>query len=137
MLLTFNSTLPEVCNLSQQQIVCIVAKDKETSVYFDYDKYEFVGLTKAVISKLEDTYKLVNVQAELNKMNVWLSSSKLKRKGNIGFIMNWLQRAAPITVNESYDLIEKESPLRPLLEDYLKDLWKGREHILEFNKIKR
>ncbi len=124
------------------KILCIgVAKDKRTSVYFDREKLTFVGLDKAQIKQLKDTYKGIDVDSELKKMGLWLTSSKgNKRKGNIGFILNWLNNASPETtakINQQLDLYEVDSPLRPLLQEYLQDLWKDREHILEFNTIRR
>jgi hypothetical protein len=119
-----------------------VAKEKSTSVYFDREKLQFVGFEDAQLKQLKETYKGVDVDSELKKMSLWLTSPKgKKRKGNIGFILNWLNKASPSasspTVNEELDPYVLDSPLKPLLLDYLKDLWKGREHILEFNKIKR
>ncbi len=119
-----------------------VAKDKSTSVYFDRERLQFVGLEAAELKRLRETYKGVDVDSELKKMSLWLTSPKgKKRKGNIGFILNWLNKASPSiaspTISEELDLYEFDSPLRPLLLDYLKDLWKGKEHILEFNKIKK
>lgn len=117
-----------------------MAKDKRTSVYFDRDKLVFVGLEDAHLKQLRETYKGIDIDSELKKMGLWLISSKgTKRKGNIGFILNWLNNASPSepTTTQQLDFLEYDSPLRPLLLDYLKDLWKGKEHILEFNKIKR
>lgn len=118
-----------------------MAKEKRTSVYFDRDKRTFIGLEDAHIQQLKETYKGIDVQSELKKMGLWLISEKgNKRKGNIGFILNWLNNASPSTapsINEQFDLMEQDTPLRPLIQEYLKDLWKGREHILEFNKIRR
>jgi hypothetical protein len=118
-----------------------VAKDKRTSVYFDRETLKFVGIDDAVKKQLKETYKGIDVDSELNKMAIWLTSSKgKKRKGNIGFVMNWLNNASPSTaptIKEHYDLLESDSPLASLLQDYLKDLWKNREHILEFNTIRR
>lgn len=118
-----------------------MAKDKRTSVYFDRDKLHFVGLEDAHIKQLKETYKGIDVESELKKMVLWLISSKgKKRKGNIGFILNWLNNASPSTapsVSEQFDLMEQDTPLRPLIQEYLKELWKGKEHILEFNKIRK
>jgi hypothetical protein len=118
-----------------------VDKDKRTSVYFDREKLQFIGLEEAHMKQLKDAYKGVDVDIELKKMGLWLISPRgKKRKGNIGFIINWLNNASPSqapTNNEQLDLYEQNSPLRPLLDAYLKEVWKGREHILEFNKIKK
>lgn len=117
-----------------------VVKDKRTSIYFDREKLQFVGLEKAQIEQLKDTYKGVDVEFELKKMGLWLNSSKgKKRKGEIGFIMNWLNNASPtqsVSINQEIDS-PLDTPLRPYLDAYKKELCKGREHILEFNKIRK
>lgn len=117
-------------------------KEDRTSVYFDREKLIFVGLELAELQKLKDSYKGVDVDSELKKMGLWLVSSKgMKRTGNIGFILNWLNNASTAETapssSEPQDFLEHDSPLRPLFLSYLQDLWKGKEHILEFNKIKR
>lgn len=119
-----------------------MAKDNRTFVYFDRDKLVFVGLEDAQIKQLKETYKGIDVDVELKKMGLWLLSQKgSKRRGNIGFILNWLNNSrpqgTPPSTTEQFNLYEVDSPLRPLLQEYLKDLWKGREHILEFNKIRK
>lgn len=147
-LVTFNIKLPEVRNSFQYKKhyrdiknIINVAKDKRTSVYFDRVTLQFIGLESAVIKQLKETYKGIDVDSELKKMSLWLTSSKgKKRKGNIGFILNWLNNASPSeapTVSEQLDMLDQDTPLRPLLQEYLQDLWKDREHILEFNRIKR
>lgn len=103
---------------------------------------EFVGLTEAHIEKLKQVYKGVNVEAELMKMSVWLAGPKgEKRVGTIAFILNWLSNAMPIESrppnSEQLAFLEDGSPLRPFMLEYLEDLWKGREHLLQFNTIKR
>ena len=117
-----------------------MAKDKHVSVYFDRDTLQFTGLTDAIKKQLEESYKGIDLQAELSKMGLWLMSSKGNRRtGNIGFIMNWLNNASPKppSVNEQLDLMQADNPLRPLLNEYLEGLWKNREHILAFNTIKK
>ncbi len=107
---------------------------KHISVYFDREKLQFVGLKEAEMKQLKDTFQGVDVDFELKKMGLWLMSPKGKtRRGTMEFIVNWLKNSSP----SKADVTEHESPLRPLLNDYLKDVWKGREHILEFNKIKK
>lgn len=111
-----------------------MAKDKSTSVYFDREKLQFVNLEDACLKQLKETYQGVNVDSELKKMGLWLASPKgNKRKGNIGFIINWLNNASPSTTQALQEPLEQESSLRPYLNEYLKELWKGREHILELN----
>ncbi len=116
-----------------------MAKDKSTSVHFDREKLYFVGLEEAHIKQLKDSYKGVDVESELKKMGLWLLSAKGKsRKGNLGFIINWLNNAVPsVPAIEEPISLEEDTPLRPYMNDYLRDLWKGKEHILEFNKIKK
>lgn len=117
-----------------------MAKNKRTSVYFDRETLKFVGIDESVKKQLSDTYKGIDVDSELNKMSLWLNSSRGKKRiGNIGFIMNWLGNAspAPQSISQSFDLIESDTPLGHLLQDYLEGLWKNREHILEFNTIRK
>lgn len=96
-----------------------------------------MGVDDAVKKQLSDTYKGVDVNAELGKMGLWLSSSKgKKRSGNIAFIMNWLNNATPSSGADSPCEILDDS-LRPIFHEYLQGLWKNREHILEINTRKR
>jgi hypothetical protein len=85
---------------------------------------------------LRESYKGIDVANELNKMKFWLLSPKgASRKGSINFIINWLNNALdskPAQSVQNYE--ETPSSLRPYLDEYLKELWKGREHILEMNK---
>ena len=94
-----------------------------------------MNLSDAYIQHLKETYPGIDVDSELKKMGLWLLSSKgTKRKGNIGFIMNWLNNATPSTPTVAHqETVELDTPLRPWINEYLKDLWKGREHILEMN----
>ena len=107
------------------------------SVYFDRAKNEFVGLDEAQLKCLKDAYPHCDVEAELSKMSLWLQSSKgLRRKGNIGFVLNWLKNnySSPKAKNQLPE--EVDTPIRPELNRYLEGLWKGREHILELNRRK-
>lgn len=116
-----------------------VAKGNRASVFFDREKRAFVGLDADSKKQLTDTYKGVDVDAELSKMGLWLLSQKgAKRKGNLGFIINWLNNASPKapSIVEQLNMLEIDTPLGQLYLDYRKGLWKGREHILEFNTIK-
>lgn len=111
------------------------------SVYFDRVTNEFVGLDGVHLQKLKEAYTHVDVDEELKKMSLWLQSAKGKRrKGNIGFILHWLNNATPKytpSLSDHLDLLESEAPLRLLIQDYLRELWKGKEHILELNKIRK
>ncbi len=105
-------------------------------VYFDRITSKF-NIPEETLEQLKHTYKGIDVAQELNKMALWLSSSKgLRRKGNIAFIMNWLGNATPML-----QTIERTDPidttLEPIMNEYRKDLWKEREHILEFNTFRR
>lgn len=118
----------------------IVAKGKDTSVYFDRALDRFVGIDEAVTKQLKDAYFNLDLDKELLKMGVWLQSPKgKKRHGTIGFILNWLNNASPSPPSnmKQLDFADLGSPLRPYLMDYLEDLWKDREHLFEFNRIRR
>lgn len=87
---------------------------------------------------LRDAYKGVDVETELKRMAIWLCSPRGKlRAGSINFIMNWLGRYTPTTNSPAVKEPEKpsiETPLRPHLNEYLKGLWKDREHLLTLNQ---
>jgi hypothetical protein len=113
-----------------------MAKD---SVHFDRQCNSFVGLDSQVLVQLRETFVGVDIDQELKKMCIWLQSDKGKRrKGNIGFIMNWLNNATPMppTDAEHLNLMQSQSPLGHLVRSYLQELWKDREHIFELNTIK-
>lgn len=115
-------------------------KDKKNSVYFNRESFQFEGLTDAVLMQLKEAYSAIDVKAELAKMCLWLQSQKGKaRKGNIGFILNWLNNAAPSkapSVVNQISWYDDDSALSPFLREYLQDLWKNREHIFHFNTIR-
>lgn len=94
---------------------------------------KFVGLTETYKKRLREIYKGVDIDAELSKMCLWLASPKgLNRTGEVGFILKWLNNALeriPVTNNEI------TIPISHIFDDYLKDLWKNAEHILELNTI--
>ncbi len=116
-----------------------MAKEKRTSVYFDREANKFRGLDSEVLKQLQQTYDGIRIEAELNKMVLWLQSEKgKKRRGEIGFIINWLNNVTPLPPSrtEQLDLMQSDSPLGTLMRTYLMDLWKDREHILEFNTIR-
>ena len=115
-----------------------MSKDKRTSVYFDRDRNDFVGVND-IIEDLRRAFKDVDIEAELARMKIWLAGPKGKRRtGNIGFIMNWLKNSSPAkqATCEFYDLLESDTPLATVLTEYLEHLWKDREHILQLNTIK-
>lgn len=85
------------------------------------------------LQQLKDTYTRIDVDFELKKMALWLQTSKGKaRKGCSAFIINWLNNSIP-TLPEKKTEKTEETPLRPTVNEYLRELWKGREHILELN----
>lgn len=129
-MLTYDFTLPEVCNCSQQKKQ--VAKDKHISVYFDREKLSFVGLEESHMKQLRDAYPGVDIDHQLEKMGCWLLSSRgCKRKGTWGFIVNWLNNS---TSELKPKQAEQNTCLIHHIDEYLQRLWKGREHILTFNK---
>lgn len=116
-----------------------MAKDKRNSVFFDRETNKFHGIDSQILTQLQETYDGIVIENELKKMGVWLMSDKGKRrKGNIGFILNWLNNATPMppTTTEHLDLMQSDSPLGHLVREYLMDLWKDKEHILSFNTIR-
>lgn len=116
-----------------------MVKDNCGSVYYDREAGKFCGLDSKVLKQLEETYEGINVSAELNKMSLWLGSEKGKRrKGTIGFVLNWLNNATPMppTRSEHIDIIQSPTPLGQHVREYLMGLWEKSENILEFNTIK-
>jgi hypothetical protein len=120
-----------------------LAKDKRTSVYFDHENKTFVGLQATELQQLKETYKDVDVDKEINKMVLWLSSNKGKnRAGKMAFILHWLDNAKPSVNQSSYsnnssDLspVQNETLLNPVFLTYLEGLWKNNEHLLALNRM--
>ncbi len=115
-----------------------MAKEKRASVYFDRETLSFVGITEPIKTQLSDVYPKVDIDKELIKMSLWLQSPKGKKyRANINFVMSWLSNACPSQQNgEQYYIGSPNSPLVELVNEYLKELWKDSEHILEFNTKK-
>lgn len=116
-----------------------MSREFRISVYFDRTKREFIGLDAAKLKQLKEAYPHVNVEIELKKMSAWLDSSKgLRRKGEMSFILKWLNNnfSASPPVQKDVNPTEVDTPIRPEINKYLEGLWKGREHILELNKKK-
>lgn len=117
-----------------------MAKKKDASVYFDRAINEFVGLDQPQMDSLKKTFPQIDVERELGKMKAWLALTQKgkRRTGNIAFILNWLSNTTGSSVKEPEiahtELLESTSPLRPVYLEYLKCLWKNRQHILEMNK---
>jgi hypothetical protein len=119
-----------------------MAKSNHSSVYFDRMLHSFVGLEGPVLQELKDAYPTLDVESELRKMKLWLELPKGKRRqGHIGFIINWLNNATPSedipSVEKQLEFLNDDSFLASIVMDYLKDLWKGREHLLNFNSVAR
>jgi|ERR1700690_79432 len=111
-----------------------MAREKHVSVYFDRDKLKFIGLDATIKKSLKNMYCDVDLEKELAKMELWLSSDRGKRRiGNLAFIAHWLSNATTALATKDQQT-ERISPVISLLTDYLKDLWKNREHILKMNR---
>lgn len=111
-------------------------------VQFNREHLLFSGLTEADIESLQKRYKEVDVRNELTRMIVWLNSPKgSARKGTMTFIVNWLENAVETAVRlgEANSgsiadvLCQRHEGAIEMLKEYLKDLWKNRESLLEFN----
>jgi hypothetical protein len=115
-----------------------VTKDNRTPVHFDRELNGFVGLSEDAVQELRKAYPQVDITRELVKMSFWLNSSKGKNHvGTMQFILNWLDRAPSTQISQSNETANVDYSLRLLLDEYLKDLWKGREHILNLNTIRK
>lgn len=116
-------------------------KDCRASVCFDRKEARFVGLEGIPLEQLRKSFPTINIESELEKMTVWLlhSPKGKRRKGNINFIMNWLNNASvsssPHKTEEKQE-VKNDLSLPTLFDQYLSDLWKGKEYILELNKRK-
>lgn len=115
-----------------------MAKSKRPSVYFDRTLRCFIGLEDVVLKELKEAYPLLNIDSELKKMMIWLQSPKGKKRiGHIGFIINWLnnstQRGEMPSVEKQLELLDDDTYLGHIILDYLRELWKGKEHLLNFN----
>lgn len=115
-----------------------MAKSKRPSVFFDRTLRCFSGLEGAVLKELKEAYPTLDIDSELKKMMIWLESPKGKKRiGHIGFIMNWLNNAIPSeqipSVEKQLELLDDTTYLGRIILDYLRELWKGNEHLLSFN----
>jgi hypothetical protein len=113
---------------------------KNDPLALDTAKKRIIGLTDAQISYLKEIYSNVDVDQEIKKMAFWLMiPENLQKNVGIGFMLNWLNNATnkPIKQKAFLDLLQADTPLRPVLMDYLKELWKGKEKLLEFNTISK
>lgn len=92
-----------------------------------------MGITESKLAELKGAFPHVDVETELKKMTLWLQSPNgSKRKGGMNFILNWLNRSKaqvkPITEDT------EDPSLRPLIDEYLEDLWEPCKHIIDLNK---
>lgn len=95
-----------------------------------------MGINDLVRSQLKDSFKDVDLDAELSRMALWLESPKgLKRTGNLAFVMKWLSKSASRTFQNDNTSRER-IPIAHLLDDYLEDLWKDLRPLLNFNTKK-
>ena len=109
---------------------------KKPSIYFDRETHKFVGLDDSMMSQLKETFRPLDVDAELRKMVIWLQTAKgNRRSGNMSFIYNWLCRTQTSHTVESLE--ELDTTLRPYLNKYLEEVWKRAENVLAFNQIRK
>ncbi len=123
-----------------------MAKGKRTSIYFDRERECFVGLTEEFIAPFKAQRPTVDYPYQIRKMTEWMiTTTKGKRTvGTAKFVRDWFNRALPSPYLEKQLAEEKaqqqseaatDNPLRPYFEEYLRELWKGREFLLEINKM--
>jgi predicted phage replisome organizer len=66
---------------------------KILKINFSYEKDEWENITEMDLEQWRIAYPACNVEAELNRMHMWLKANPTKRKGNYRkFITNWLSR---------------------------------------------
>lgn len=105
--------------------------DSNLKVFFDRTQNKFTNI-EPFLQQFRERFPSVDVDEEIKKMGMWLQSDKGKNHmGTLLFITNWLKKAPP-----SKCVPKHEDALRELLNDYLKELWKNREHILLMNRHK-
>lgn len=106
-----------------------------SDVFFDRALGQFAGLTQERLSNLAETYPGVDVTGELRRMCLWMKEKGQRRKGNMAFIMNWLSKATPtMKVSIAVSGTPEDESSQEILNEYLKELWKDREHLLLMNK---
>lgn len=116
-----------------------MAKSKRHEIKFNRESMIFDGINELILKNLKDTFKGVDVEKELKKMGLWLSSPKgKKRKGNLAFITNWLDNCTPDFSNapKAVEQIKNEridSEINEFVENYLVGLWKDCTTLLMFN----
>lgn len=109
---------------------------KKKDLYFDRETMQFVGIEPKLKEHMVATWRHLDIDYELGRMALWLVSPAGKtRTADLSFIMRWLDNAiimSPKRPCESKDVALNLSDY----DDYLKDLWKDREHILTMNQAK-
>ncbi len=102
-------------------------------VHFDRKISQFVGVNETLIQDLSKTYPHVNVKSEFMKMRHWLLHTQkgIHRNADMGFICHWLNNV----IMEREESTSLETPLGSYIADYLKGLWKNREHVLALNSL--
>lgn len=110
-----------------------MAESKNVAIHFDRKEGKFVGLTPEKVANLVKAYPGINVLVELMKMSEWLLSVKGKnRTGSLVFITNWLNKAKPTQIPTS-ETVCIDPTLKPLVSEYLVELWKNHSHLHVLN----
>lgn len=67
---------------------------KEDRIYFDFEKSEWVNITKADVEGWREAYPAIDIKVELNKAREWLKNNPKNRKSNYGkFLVGWFSRS--------------------------------------------
>lgn len=111
-----------------------MTKKRRELIRFDRKTKSFIGLSEDIINDLSVAFDTVHVPHEIKRMSLWLMKNT-NRQGTYQFIVNWLSRS------ENYQLLQSVRPNAPKInnglteyyQQYLSELWKGREHILKLN----
>lgn len=68
--------------------------NKTNNICFNRENFKFENIPKEKLEKWKETFPLVDVEAEIKKMEAWLTANPTRRKKNYEkFIVNWLLRA--------------------------------------------
>lgn len=99
---------------------------------------KIVGIEGKLKEHLAATYRHLDVDYELNRMVLWLVSPAAKgRSVDLSFVMRWLDNAIVMSpYKRGHESSEPVALNLSAYEDYLKDLWKDRKHILAMNQAK-
>ena len=70
-------------------------EESETAICFNPEKQQFTNISPEQYAKWDDAYKRIDVDAEIEKAELWLVANPRKRKQNyLRFINGWLSRAS-------------------------------------------